>query len=95
METCIEYTEPGTAFITSNERKWCTAIKKLAASRPDECVILAQPETNNGFIYGKFPSKWLKIKPPREIVMSEERKAALAEKLRENIERARKQREGV
>ena len=94
METCIEYTEPGTAFITSNERKWCTAIKKLAAQHPD-CVILAQPETNNGFIYGKFPSKWLKIKPPREIVMSDEKKAILAEKLRENIERARKRREWV
>ena len=93
METCIEYTEPGTAFISSDERKWCNAIKKLAATNP-ECVILATPETNNGTIYAKFPSNWVKIRPKREIVVSDEKKAISAENLRKYWENRRNQKEG-
>lgn len=93
METCIEYTEPGTAFISSDERKWRNAIKKLAATNP-ACVILAEPETNNGTIYAKFPSDWVKIKPKREMAITEEKKAILAENMRRIAENARKKKEG-
>lgn len=65
METCFNYTGE-TAYFSSDERKWYTKIRKLAAEHPDEVTILEQPETNDGCIYAKLPASWLKIVPPRQ-----------------------------
>lgn len=65
METCFNYTGE-TAYFSSDERKWHTKIRKLAAEHPDEVTILEQPETNDGCIYAKLPASWLKIVPPRQ-----------------------------
>lgn len=79
METCINYCEPGFAFISSDERRWINHIRKLQHSYPDECIIIKQPEDNGGFIYAKFPQKWAKVRPPRSV--SEAQRAASAERL--------------
>ena len=78
METCIEYCEPGWAWMSTDERRWINKLRKLAKERPDECVILKQPEDNGGFIYAKFPQKWVRVNPPKVVNLTDEQKAARA-----------------
>lgn len=87
IETCFNYCD-SEAFFSSNERKWVNNIRKLATQYPNECVILQQPETNGGFIYAKVPTSWLRVRPPRKVEMTEERRIAAAERL----QKAREQR---
>ena len=82
METCINYCEPGWAFVSSDERKWVNRLRKLAHEKPGECVILKQPEDNEGFIYAKVPQKWVKIAPPRTVELTDEQREALAERVK-------------
>ena len=89
MDTCINYCEPGYAFMSSDERKWINHLKTVAKSHP-ECVILNLPEDNDGFIYARFPQKWVKVSPPKKMSMTDEQRAERARKLQEG--RARKQR---
>lgn len=85
METAINYCELDWAYVSSDERRWINHIRKLANARPDEVVILKEPEENGGFIYAKFPPKWARILPPREMNLSNEERARRAEKLRHSI----------
>ena len=78
METCIEYCEPGWAWMSTDERRWINKLRKLAHERPDECIILKQPEENDGFIYAKFPQKWVRVNPPKVANMTDEERAARA-----------------
>lgn len=82
METSISYCDPGWAFVSSDERRWINHIRKLADKKPDEVVILKEPEENGGFIYAKIPPKWVRIAPPREVHLTDEDRAKRAEKLR-------------
>lgn len=84
METAINYCEPGWAFISSDERRWINKIRKLAEEKPDECIIISQPENNDGFIYAKFPPKWARITPPKEVHLSEAERARRGEMLRQS-----------
>ena len=81
METCINYCQPGWAYMSSDERRWVSRLRKLATERPEECVILKQPEDNGGFIYCKFPQKWARVNPTRQIVMDDEKRANLRRNL--------------
>lgn len=81
METCIEYCEPGWAWMSTDERRWINKLRKLAHDRPEECIILKQPEENGGFIYAKFPQKWVRVNPPKVVNLTDEQKAARAEAL--------------
>lgn len=81
METCINYCEPGNAYISSDERKWINKIRKLNSERPNECIIIDEPEDNGGFVYAKFPISWIKVRPPKNVSMSDEQRAKVAERL--------------
>lgn len=85
METCINYCEPGYAYMSTDERRWITHLKKLAKDRPEEMIIIKYPEENNGVLYCKFPQKWARVSPPRQVVISDEKRADLLQ----NIELAR------
>lgn len=81
METCLNYTD-GTAYFSSDERKWISKVRKLKAEHPEEVQIIREPETNDGCIYARFPASWLKIRPKQ--VLSEEefaRRSELAKKM--------------
>lgn len=82
IETNFGYCESDKAFFTSNERKWINRMRMLAAKHPEECKIIEQPESNDGYIYCKLPTSWLYIRPPKKHVMTEEQKLAGAERLR-------------
>lgn len=75
METCINYCEPGWAYMSSDERRWINHMRKLAELRPAECIIIKQPEDNDGFIYSKFPVEWTRVAPPRQVSMTDEQRA--------------------
>ena len=62
--------------MSSDERRWINKIEKLANERPDQCVVMKHPEENGGFIYAKFPQKWVKVNPPKAV--SAEQLMALA-----------------
>lgn len=83
METCINYTDTKTAFISSDEQKWISRIHKLKQERPDEVVIIREPQNNDGCIYAKIPPSWVKVNPKR--IYSEEQ----IEKFREQMNRVR------
>lgn len=74
METCFNWCEQGYCWMSSDERRWINAIHKLAKQRPDECVILKEPELNGGFIYAKFPQKWVRVRPPKEMAPDDPRR---------------------
>lgn len=80
METCFNYcSEQG--FFSSDERKWINRIRKLKEQCPDDITIIAEPETNDGCIYCKLPTNWLRIQPPIKRELTEEQKEALRERL--------------
>lgn len=81
METCFNYVDKDRGFFSSDERKWISKIKKLAKKYPDKVEILAEPETNDGCIYCRLPTEWLKITPPRSLSMTEEQKSSVAQRL--------------
>ena len=82
METCINYCEPGWAWMSTDERKWITKIRKLAEQHPDECIIMKQPEDNGGFIYVKYPQSWVKVAPPVKRNLTDEQREALSERFK-------------
>lgn len=80
METCFNYCS-SQGFFSSDERKWISRIRKLKEQHPDEITILAEPETNDGCIYCKLPTSWLKIQPPIKRELTEEQKQAARERM--------------
>ena len=80
MDTCFNYTGD-TAYFSSDERKWHRKIMALAETHPGEVEILRKPEDNDGCIYAKIPSKWLKIRPKSEPKYTDEQIAAYRERM--------------
>lgn len=82
-ETGFEYLiEDSHATVWSSERKWINKIIKLQQEHPNDVEIKYLPENNDGTILAHVPKNWLKISPPRQVNMTEERKAQLAEHLK-------------
>lgn len=81
IETCFNYCDPKVAFFSSNERRWINKIHKLAEERPEEVTILKEPEENDGCIYCRLPSSWLKVQPKKTRVLSEEQQKELTDRL--------------
>ena len=81
-ETNIDYLDVDTtATISSNERKWINRVQQLKAKHPSEVEILMQPEDNHGHILAHVPKKWVKLNPPRQVNLSEERKREFSERM--------------
>ena len=86
METCFNYTEKGIGFFSSDERRFITKVRKLKEQYPDDVRIIAEPEENDGCIYCELPTAWFTIRVPKKVVMTEERK----QMLRDRMEQIRK-----
>ena len=81
-ENAIEfYADEKVATFSLTQGRYVSKIRKLAEKYPDECKILA--ENDDGSIYGKIPTKWVKISPPRYV--SEETRQRLSEQLRRSM----------
>ena len=79
MDTCFNYCSPETAYFSSDERRWINKIRKLKLQRPDEVEILKQPEENDGCIYCKIPTHYLRLQAKREV--TEEQREQAKERL--------------
>ena len=80
METCFNYTDD-VCYMSSDERRWITKVRKLKDNYPDKVRILAEPEKNNGCIYATVPAKWVKLSPPKQI--SEETRQKMSERAKQ------------
>ena len=73
-ENVIEWLKGAkTAMITVTQVRYKNKIKKYAASKPKECVVLA--ENTDGSICARIPLSWLKISPPRKSSEKQREKA--------------------
>lgn len=57
-------------------------IMKLKNEHPGDVKIIAEPATNDGCVYAKMPANWLRIGPPKKVIMSDERRQQATERLR-------------
>lgn len=81
IETCFNYCEIGKGFFSSDEQRWITRIHKLKEQYPNEVTIIKEPEDNDGCIYCRLPSSWLKIGPKKKVTMTEEQKQVISSRL--------------
>ncbi len=86
METCCEYTD-SVMWVSTDERRMITRMMKLIAEHPDETEIIKRPEENDGCLYCKVPSTWLRIAPPVKREFTDEQK----EKFKKNLLKAKEQ----
>lgn len=89
METCANYLDGGQLYFSSDERKWINKVRRLAETHPDEVVIIAQPENNDGCIYARMPANYLKIQPKKACHMTDEQKLIAAERARNRFAKQR------
>lgn len=81
-ETAYNQTaESKTAQVTTNEHSWITKLLRLADAHPDEAQIVKHPDDNYGYLLINVPKTWFKVSPPRKVNMTDEKKAALVERL--------------
>lgn len=81
METSCTYSSE-TMFLSTDERWLINRIMRFMDNHPSSVQIIKRPEENDGCLYCKIPSNWLKITPPAKREQTPEQKAAAAERLR-------------
>ena len=88
-ETGIEYinTESHATFFSS-EIKWINKIASLKEKHPNDVEITYAPEDNGGVVVAHIPKSWMKISPPAKRTMTDEQRAAAAERLRSAREKS-------
>ena len=81
-ENCIEWhKDQEQASMTLSQRRVISRVEKLAASRPEECQIVARNPV--GSIYAHIPVSWIRINPGMQL--SEEQREEKAAAMRRNI----------
>lgn len=80
-ETIVEYIR-GDDYITvsSQDCAWINKVKKLHAANPDEIQIVAI--NDDGSICARLPKGYLKLSKPSKRNITEENRAALAERMK-------------
>lgn len=81
METSCTYTS-GVMYVSTDERKLINRIMRFAEAHPGKVEIIMRPEGNDGCLYCKMPSSWLRITPPVKREMTDEQRAEAAARLR-------------
>lgn len=78
-ETSIEYLSCNDhATLYSSEAKWMRKIKQLQSDYPDSVQIMN--ETSESMVV-HIPKSWLKVTPPRKMTLTDEQRAAAAERM--------------
>lgn len=81
METCCNYTSD-TMYVSTDERWLINRILRFADKHPNKVTVLCLPEDNDGCLYCKMPSNWLKITPPVKRELTDEQRSELAGRLK-------------
>lgn len=88
-ETSIEYLSCNDyATLYSSETKWMRKIKQLQSDYPDSVQIMN--ETSESMVV-HIPKSWFKVTPPRKMTLTDEQRAAAAERMT----KARQNKKGV
>jgi hypothetical protein len=74
-------------WVSTDERRMITRMMKLIAEHPDETETIKRPEENDGCLYCKVPSTWLKIAPSVKREFTDEQK----EKFKKNLLKVKEQ----
>lgn len=69
------------ATMTLSQRRVIFRVEKLAASRPEECQIIAR--NPDGSVYAHIPVSWIRINPGMQL--TEEQREKLADSMRRNV----------
>lgn len=80
METVLEHLDGKPTFtITTDERTWKNRLVKLAESYPAEveCVVV----NRDGSMMFRVPAAWVKVRPPRKVNLTDEQRAAFADRM--------------
>ena len=85
METSIDYIDHTVAVVSTDEPKWHRRLRAFKAQYPNEVTIKTEPETNDGNMVATVPVKWVNIRPPRRLDLTDEQRAERAEKLRNSM----------
>lgn len=65
-ENCMEWhKDQEQATLTLSQRRIISRVEKLAASRPEECQIIAR--NPDGSVCAHIPVSWIRINPKREL----------------------------
>ena len=82
-ETTIDHIS-GAPFcgISTGERTIKNRLAKLLEQYPDDMELVA--DNQDGSVFYHVPWKWIRIKPPKKVVLTDEQKAALVERLHSN-----------
>ena len=68
-----------TATVCFSQGKYINKIKELKKKYPDDVDICV--ENADGTIVAHIPTKWVRISPPRQVELSEEKKEELRQRL--------------
>lgn len=80
-ETVFEHLDGNKTWtVSTDERTWKNRLFKLAEQHPDEVECVAV--NRNGSVMFHIPASWVKVKPPRKVEMTEERRQELADRMR-------------
>ena len=80
METTCTYTGE-TAFFSSDEKRWINKIEKLAKEYPDEVAIIRHAKENDGCVYAKIPSSYMRIQPKKRVDLTDEERRMIRDRL--------------
>lgn len=90
QETVYEHVSGAASFTVTAAERWSIGqISKLKERYPDEVEIVS--ENADGSLVARMPADWMKIKPKRHVVRSEEQIRQCTEQLK--AYRAAKKRE--
>ena len=79
-ETIFEHDKGNDWFgVSTGEQKWKNRLKKLAEQCPDEvkCIV----ENDDGSVYYHVPDRFVVIRKPRHVELTDERRAELSAQL--------------
>ena len=80
-ETVFEHLDgKDTWTVSTDERTWKNRLVKLAEQNPAEVECVAV--NRDGSVMYHVPASWVRLRPPVKRNMTEEQKAALAERLK-------------
>lgn len=88
METIFEHFKGQDHFAVYAGERWSISmIRKLAAARPAEVDI--QAENDDGSLVVHLPLSWMRIRPKRNLQLSDERRAELSNRMKRLSESAK------
>ena len=81
METCFNYTDKEYGYLSTDERRFITKVRRLQEKFPDKVRIIAEPEDNDGCLYCELPTEWFTIRVKKKMDLTDEQRQRIAERL--------------